>query len=407
MPWSSSSSSSSSSSWSCPACCHQVTSPSCSSITDLPINFAIHDPLLVEQQQQHEDDDVPKEQKKQEEPNHSGSQLILCTLCEEKEAISQCLDCSEFLCLLCQQAHQRIKATRHHTNIVALDQLKPEELRTKLTMNKTKLASLCSIHGNKKVKFFCENCEQLICSTCIVPVHQPHKLISISEASLKYKATTKELLHETKSQLYELQGSIKAVNEMHVKVEKKSKLVDDQIKEEFADLQKQLKERQSVLLQELQALTSRKLLNLEDTQQRLEKVFKKVEESCRMAEETLSSGRDDLEFLLAKCQVTECLKSACKEMQQQQMQNQRVDCNDDCFAYFSHQPQAQEQENRESEKITNQNLQQRLELIRMIEDHGKIVDFKASVLHSTVEKCEKTMRHDHEVGGKCSVCLYF
>ncbi len=174
--------------------------------------------------------------------------------------------------------------------------------------------------------------------------------------------------------------------------------------EEFADLHKQLKERQSVLLQELQALTSHKLLNLGVAQQRLEKVYKKVEGSCRMAEEALSSGGDDLEFLLTKCQVTECLKSACKEVQQQQMPNQRVECNDDCFAYYSHQHEGQE--NRESEKITNQKLQQQqLELSRMIENHGRIVDFKASTLHSTVEKCETRMRHDH-IGGKCSVCLY-
>ncbi len=227
--------------------------------------------------------------------------------------------------------------------------------------------SQCSVHSGKKLKFFCEGCDQLICNNCLLS-HQSHGLSSLEDATLKHKSSVQKVLQETKAHGQQLQALVKAVDEMQLRVEKKAELVEDKIKKEFAELQKQIKERQSALLKELNAQTSQRVHRLNDEKQKLETAYVEVEKSCEMAEKALTS-ESGLEFMLAKCQVTKCLRSAClgREGQQQHLQ-QYIACNDDSFEYAScHNGNVHQQQQESKETIEGIHI-----LTGMIQTFGKI-----------------------------------
>ncbi len=241
-------------------------------------------------------------------------------------------------------------------------------------------ARLCPLHKDEKLKLFCENCDQPLCCDCLLQAHRSHSLISLSEASLKNKASIESMLQDTRDHLQELKESIKTASEAHLKVEMKAKSVEGQIKEEFLELHKLIDKRESVLLQELEELTAQKLHKLSLEKKRLEDVHGQVERSCGMAEAWPIEEMDDLEFILVKNQVAQYLRSACEE--RQKIQQQSATNNEDCFGYdpFSHayEQESQQQVNKkeDNEKRINQ---QPYELSRMIENHGRIVNnFQAS-----------------------------
>ncbi len=298
-----------------------------------------------------------------------------------------------------------MKATKNHTRFAALDQPRADELKRKeeKEMTNSTLARPCSSHECKEIESFCEDCSQPICSACAMLTHRSHTRCSFNEAALKCKATMKEIMCESKAHLQQLQESIKVVSETHINVKTKSKLIADQINEEFSELHKQIDERKSMLLKELQALTFQKLHCLSIEKQRLESMYRKVGRSYGMAEGALSSESHDCEFVMAKHQLVERLRTAIQKRryQHQQILQTVTHNDDDSFKYDPcpsrddhHQQQAQ------SHKVEdNETGQQQCKLTRMIEDYGRIVDLKeANGVHSKAEKVKKKKKARRQVG---------
>ena len=107
---------------------------------------------------------------------------IRCQGCvEDNTAVSRCMDCDNFLCLECQNAHQRLIALKNH-NIVPMADLKSGKItfKSKLRDQNPK----CSKHSDQDCCFFCITCEMLICTTCTVLDHcsPDHSYTDIEEA---------------------------------------------------------------------------------------------------------------------------------------------------------------------------------------------------------------------------------
>ncbi|XP_071789136.1 E3 ubiquitin-protein ligase TRIM33-like [Asterias amurensis] len=107
---------------------------------------------------------------------------VRCQGCvEDNTAVSRCMDCDNFLCLECQNAHQRLIALKNH-NIVPMADLKSGKItfKSKLRDQNPK----CSKHSDQNCCFFCITCEMLICTTCTVLDHckPDHIYTDIKEA---------------------------------------------------------------------------------------------------------------------------------------------------------------------------------------------------------------------------------
>lgn len=96
-----------------------------------------------------------------------------CSSCSDDAiATSWCVDCSEFICDNCVNAHQRLKITKDHTI-----KGKEEGIHESQSNSSTLLGThiFCAIHPNEKLSLFCENCDKLTCRDCQLTEHRQHK----------------------------------------------------------------------------------------------------------------------------------------------------------------------------------------------------------------------------------------
>ena len=96
----------------------------------------------------------------------SGAQAQKCSSCDENNtASSYCFVCQIFLCTSCFEAHQRLKTTRGHRNVV-IEKLNVEDVQELIHR-----PAICSqqYHENQPLEFYCEECKVLICHKCSVP----------------------------------------------------------------------------------------------------------------------------------------------------------------------------------------------------------------------------------------------
>ena len=111
----------------------------------------------------------------------SKENVVKCTNCnDDEDAMSRCVECTEFLCVVCVTAHRRFRLTKDH-RIILLDALKYDRSTVHRPVH-------CPKHDPELFMFYCEVCEELICKECTILMHRGHKYeskykIAISQVS--------------------------------------------------------------------------------------------------------------------------------------------------------------------------------------------------------------------------------
>ncbi|XP_022096185.1 uncharacterized protein LOC110982220 [Acanthaster planci] len=153
----------------CPLCRRETTT---NDVRELPDNFTLS--ALVEE--------VTIQEKLLED---QGAE-ITCQACEEENpAEAMCIDCDHFLCRECRLAHGRMVMMKSH-QVHALAQLRSGEITYKSRLRETRK---CRTHPDQKLCFYCNTCEELVCTTCCIVDHTKpeHSLVGLAEASQKCK----------------------------------------------------------------------------------------------------------------------------------------------------------------------------------------------------------------------------
>ena len=111
----------------------------------------------------------------------SGAQAQKCGSCDENNtASSYCFVCQSFLCTPCFEAHQRLKATRGHRNVVI------EKLQAQDVEDLIHRPVMCSqqYHENQPLECYCEECKVPICHKCSVVSHNRHTMTDTQKAAV-------------------------------------------------------------------------------------------------------------------------------------------------------------------------------------------------------------------------------
>lgn len=120
------------------------------------------------------------------DPNHSGQDVVRCTLCRLNMGPMYCEICLIHLCKDCIEKHLCDKSKAH----------KVVSLRQFLSTPK------CAIHPTKQCELYCKQCDIPICSQCISSKrHKHHDVVDIAERQQELK----DVLH---GDLQELEASI-------------------------------------------------------------------------------------------------------------------------------------------------------------------------------------------------------
>ncbi len=114
---------------------------------------------------------VPPSETASDASKNSEDSAKLCTACEENaDATSYCIDCGEYLCDQCVNAHKRVRITKDHT-------IQPKDEVSKTDDSAANLEKVlhCPVHKNELLKLYCDTCDKLTCRDCQLQEHKEHR----------------------------------------------------------------------------------------------------------------------------------------------------------------------------------------------------------------------------------------
>ncbi|XP_032238174.2 tripartite motif-containing protein 45 isoform X2 [Nematostella vectensis] len=192
----------------------------------------------------------------------------VCEMCESGETSQgRCNDCAQFVCELCITGHKRMRPLQHHT-IVSLEEVKS---RRPLAMN---VIYYCDKHKGKKLKLFCESCEEVICKDCTVVDHKNHDYLFTSDVIAREKE--------------EILGRAKKVSPKVTDIEQAIALVEK--------AQEALEENKHATRRDLDAFIDKQISALEKMRADLKS---EIDSACQKQEKQLTAERENLSVRLA------------------------------------------------------------------------------------------------------------
>ena len=139
-----------------------------------------------------------------------------CSSCEENNtATCYCFVCQNFLCKDCFDAHQRLKATRGHRNVLIenLQAQDVEELMHRPAMCAKKY------HENEPLDYYCQDCSVCICHKCSIVCHNRHTLVDLQEAAEEQKMQMTQVFSRVREKLVTVESKILEQTELMKKSE--------------------------------------------------------------------------------------------------------------------------------------------------------------------------------------------
>ena len=131
---------------------------------------------------------------------------IPCSHCQQP-SVGRCVTCELFMCEKCLQSHNGYVGFRDHV-VLTMEELSRPENRSKM-----KGKSYCKKHSGKKLKLYCETCEELICTYCVVfehvrPDHVCSPLEEIAERKREELKTLCQTLENNESHSTQLYNNL-------------------------------------------------------------------------------------------------------------------------------------------------------------------------------------------------------
>ena len=223
----------------CPVCLADFNIPKSDTFSDLPTSFHLNrlvDILALK------DDSV---------------QIQTCNSCDDNSAVtSYCFVCQSFLCATCLEAHQRLKATRGHRNVLIekLQAQDVEELIHRPVMCTQKY------HENESLEYFCKDCNTCVCMKCGFVIHSRHTMLDIQQAAEERKVQITKAVDKAKAEIGVVEREMerqkefmkKSTDEMLAAESKVTAIVDELVR----------------ILREHEAAVKKRLIEISEAQQR-------------------------------------------------------------------------------------------------------------------------------------------
>ena len=247
----------------CPECRRKFQVPGSGYPKDLPANFRMNSLL-----------DVMAIQK-------CSVAGVKCGNCDKTSAKSfYCFKCCAFWCDDCITAHNIIRANKDH-KVLAIKDFQDQDIE-----NVLRRPVFCQKehHENKKLKFFCKDCEVAICNTCVVTLHEGHVKVPLQDAANERKLRLESLLESQKEKALQkrnmitrLQSECNEIQEQVSCVKKSAQnLVDNLMRVIQAKKQELFKEVEDKAQQSIERLVEQQS-DVENELQRIETLIEKTE----------------------------------------------------------------------------------------------------------------------------------
>ncbi|XP_063072968.1 transcription intermediary factor 1-alpha isoform X2 [Engraulis encrasicolus] len=174
----------------------------------------------------------------------------VCMSCEDNtQATGYCVECVEFLCVTCIEAHQRVKFTRDHT-IRQKEEMSPEAVGFS-----TQKPVFCDIHKQEPLKLFCETCDRLTCRDCQLLKHKDHNYQFLEDAYRNHREHLENMTRQLQEKRKAIEDVSNAINSGLHQVDENRKAVTTEIKKSICNLIMEINRKGKILVNQLEALT--------------------------------------------------------------------------------------------------------------------------------------------------------
>uniref|UniRef100_A0A8C2XR18 RING-type E3 ubiquitin transferase n=1 Tax=Cyclopterus lumpus TaxID=8103 RepID=A0A8C2XR18_CYCLU len=182
-----------------------------------------------------------------------SSQVVLCfydtAAMTTPRQRGYCVECVEFLCVTCIEAHQRVKFTRDHT-IRQKEEMSPEAVGMS-----TQKPVFCDVHKQEPLKLFCETCDRLTCRDCQLLKHKDHNYQFLDDAYRNHKHHLENMTHQLQEKRKAIEDVSTCISTGLQQVEENRKSVTNEIKKSICTLIMEINRKGKILVNQLEALT--------------------------------------------------------------------------------------------------------------------------------------------------------
>ncbi|XP_072281527.1 transcription intermediary factor 1-beta [Pyxicephalus adspersus] len=227
---------------------------------------------------------------REDSSSDQGSETIQrCTSCEDNAiANSYCVECTEWLCETCVEAHQRVKYTKDHTVKVKGGSQKESEHTV-----------FCPVHKQEPLMLFCDTCDTLTCRDCQLQGHKDHQYQFLEDAVKNQRKILSALVKRLSEKHTSLQKSTKDVRNSIRQVIDMQKRLQVDVKMAILQIMKELNKRGKLLVSDMQRVTEGHQDKLEKQHWNMDKLQKHQEHILRFASWALESNNNTA-LLLSK-----------------------------------------------------------------------------------------------------------
>ncbi|XP_045202664.2 uncharacterized protein LOC123556126 [Mercenaria mercenaria] len=223
---------------------------------------------------------------------------LLCHPCSRKDLQTTadvfCSECDEFQCNECSKAHTVYAFMKNHKLVNAT------KVKSKPTSFDMKGMDICEKHG-KLLEFFCEDENQLCCSTCAILNHRSCRSV-VEVPSIAGKSRTPGSL--LKRQLEEAQSiGRKIVNQIESSKEQLSldiKAIFSEIKRMRNDMNKLFDDLEVYVTRETDVFQAEVMNKLTNKQFNCEKNIADITKSLEVVDTALQNGTPSQQFIVSQ-----------------------------------------------------------------------------------------------------------
>lgn len=170
----------------------------------------------------------------------------VCFRTDSGPAVSFCINCCEFLCKVCVEHHRSARKTHKH-EIVTMGGTSKEECKgnsERALVGKCQKPPMpCSVHDDEILKFYCEECEKLICRDCMELDHNGHR-----SRCNRVEAVAVKAMQGLKSQASECENIVALLNNSITQCKESMKQADSRKEEVDSIIVKSLNQVRDALL---------------------------------------------------------------------------------------------------------------------------------------------------------------
>ena len=209
---------------------------------------------------------------------------VTCGNCDKKSSeASYCFQCCIFYCEKCLVGHNMMRDKKKH-RVLAVKEFQDKDYEDVLTR-----PVFCSKerHQKEELKYYCKECETVLCQTCVTLNHGGHELRLIEEEAENKTLEIKSILQSQRDELDAKLNVIAQLDEDCAKVIQRSEIVTRDV-QMFADgLIKTIQAKMKNIITAVESQTKKSLESLKGKKSEIQQQINVTESSLEEADKLL------------------------------------------------------------------------------------------------------------------------